>query len=796
MQLSVNWLRELVNFTGSVSDLEDLLTRVGCKVESIEPRGIAIGNVVVAEILESERHPNADRLSVCRVADGTAQPRQIVCGAKNYRVGDKVPLALPGAVLVGNLKIQISKLRGVESQGMLCNAKELGWADDAKGLLILPKDAVIGVPISTLFPPDSILDLEITPNRGDWLSHLGIAREVVTFTGASLNWKPPRMSAMITDLSLARTEDVMGCPGYSLRRIRDVQISQSPAWLRSKLEAVGLQSVNNIVDVTNYVMILLGQPLHAFDTARVQGGIVVRAARGGEQFQALDGRNYVLVPGDLVITDTKGVVALAGVMGGAHSGITAATTDVLLESAVFDPVRIRRTSRRMQLFSESSNRFEKGVDESAFLVASELATKLICEVAGGMADTTVIVARGAQPRPVQITLRHNQVNRLLGLNLDGATIRNSLDRLGLKSMDCSEKSSIWEIPGFRKDLTREVDLVEEVARVIGIEAIPERISAEPSPGTQADATVDFYAILHQRLTALGFFEARTSVLVAANSYRDFIVETKTIRLKNPLGVDQTLLRPSLIPGLLSVLQKNWNHGQRTVRLYEIGKVFRCAREEEIFSLGIVMTGASASLSWRGQEVRPLDLYDLKGAIQTVAAQPLRFMEPSNSQYVTPLFFPEGSLCLHILTESGRFLGLAGQLAPARSRDLGVPEHLLVAELCLQGLQEFSSGDKRFLEIPRYPSVRRDIAVVVPKALSYEKIREILLAAGEPLLSTVIPFDVYLDPTGEKLPVDRKSIAVSLMFRSSERTLTNEEVTAAEERLKQQLVTKLSAEFRE
>ncbi|PWU06737.1 MAG: phenylalanine--tRNA ligase subunit beta [Verrucomicrobia bacterium] len=795
MKLSFNWLLELVDFNGAVSDLIDLLTRAGCKVESVETRGVALNNVVVAEILESEPHPNADRLSICKVADGTSQTRQIVCGAKNYHVGDKVPLALPGAVLPGNFKIQVGKLRGVESQGMLCSAKELAIAEDAVGLLILPKTAPVGSPISHVFPPDSILDLEITPNRGDWLSHLGIAREVSVFTNKPLNWQPPEIPRTTADPSKVRIEDQSGCSTYALRQIRGVQVGESPAWLRSRLEAVGLHAVNNIVDITNYVMLLLGQPLHAFDANRVKGGIVV--ARGISEtnqleFQALDGKTYSLASEDIIISDAQGVLALGGIIGGKTSGVSSVTTDIILESAIFDPARIRRTARRLGLSTHASYRFERGVDNSMMLKALELAAQLICEIAGGMPDASAITAGYSQQEHLQLKVRHNRINRLLGLvNLQEETICAALKRIGLKLIESCSEFSIWEIPSYRRDLTREVDLIEEVARILGIEAIPEKTLAQISPTSKADANADFYAGLHNRLIAQGFFEARTSTLVNYESFRDFVPESQTIRLKNPLGADQAFLRPSLIPGLLSVVQRNFNHGQRSVRLYEIGKVFRSNPDEEIFSLGLVMTGASASSSWKHQHVPDLDLYDLKGTIQTLITQPLFFTAAS----VQPasLSFPPGSVCLQILTT--QLIGLAGQLAPAKSRELGIPGAVLIAELLLRPLQA-ASGKIRFSEIPRYPEVQRDIAAVVLKSTSYENIENVLFSAGEALLTAVQPFDIFIDPTGEKLPADRKSVAVSLKFRSLERTLTNEEVTSAEERLKQQLITKLGAEFRE
>ena len=383
MKVSLNWLREFVELPPDTQALCDLLTQAGVEVEDVETHGVAIDKVVVAQILESVQHPNADRLSVTKIDDGSGTPRQIVCGAKNYKVGDKVPLALPGAVLPGDFKIKVGKLRGVESNGMLCSGKELGIADDADGLLILPQSATVGVPISDLYPADTILDLEITPNRSDLLSYTGIAREVAALTGKSFKSTTANLKLDGAEQGGVRIDAVAECPFYSARKISGVKVGASPEWLKQKLEASGVRSINNIVDITNFVMLETGQPLHAFDADKLQGAIQVRMAGEGEDFLALDGRTYKLTPENLVIADDARTVAIAGVMGGEETGVTASTVNVILESAYFEPSNIRRTARTLGLIGDSSYRFERGIDPEGVIAASQRATGLILRIAGG-----------------------------------------------------------------------------------------------------------------------------------------------------------------------------------------------------------------------------------------------------------------------------------------------------------------------------------------------------------------------------------------------------------------------------
>ncbi len=783
MNISLNWIRDFVDWTSSAAELDALLTRAGVKVESITKRGAEFPNVVIAQILESNPHPNAERLSICRVDGGSGAPHQIVCGAKNYKSGDKVPLALPGAVLSGGLKIKVGRLRGVDSEGMLCSARELGIAEDAEGLLILPRDAPVGRPLSELYPADTILELEITPNRPDWLSHVGVAREIAAFAGKNLRLASVDLPAVeIAQERLVSVQAPALCPLYSVRRIRNVKVGPSPRWLGERLAAVGLRSINNVVDVTNYVMLELGQPLHAFDASKLRGGIIVRPARDAEKFHALDGSECFLSTGDLAIADLDGPVALAGVMGGEKSGVTEATAEVLLESAFFDPSSVRRSARLHNLQSDSSYRFERGVDPLGVLVASARATQLIEEIAGGRGDELVIVA-GAPPSATDVVaLRLSTCRSLLGADVSASEVRDALLGLGLVPTTEDDELVEWKIPSYRRDLSREVDLIEEVARVVGIERIPTRIAAAPARPGEADDSYDFQGAVRQRLRALGLSEARTSTLVSG---RMLWGDRKPLRLRNPLGEDQAFLRTSLLPGLLAALEHNIRHGARSIGIYEIGRIFHAGEREEQQTLAFLLYGEISPRSWRKEEVREFDWHDARGIVESLAPVPLTLIRSQGSSQL--------ALSAELLAQGGR-VGMLGQLAPVYARALGAIKPVLVGEIALAELQAIRHP--AFQDIPKFPAVVRDIAVVCPIALPYGELESELRNANESLLGMIEPFDVYLDPSGEKLPADRKSIAISLTFRAPGRTLTSEEVNAACDRLKQQLKTKLAVDFRE
>jgi phenylalanyl-tRNA synthetase beta chain len=783
MKLSLNWLKDFLPTIRSVDAIIEALTFAGVEVEGIEERGANFGNVVVAQIDAFGPHPNADRLSVCRVNDGTNVVRQIVCGARNFQVGDKVPLALPGTVLPNGLKISAAKLRGVESEGMLCSAKELNIAEDSTGLLILPRDSSIGAPLSQIFPPDTILEVETTPNRGDLLSHFGIARELAALLGLPAPELPQtktKIGKLREDSSGVRVDERDGCPFYTARRIRDVQVGPSPAWLRQRLESVGIRSINNVVDVTNYVLMEIGQPLHAFDSAKIEMGIIVRHARPQEKLSALDGREYALETDDLVIADEKKALAIAGVMGGEGSGVAATTRDLLLEAAYFDPLSIRLTSRRLGLISDSSFRFERGVDPQMVLFASARAIDLLLEVCGGTADDQVLVAGSAPDLSHTAEMRPQRCTALLGMEIPNAS--ELLSRLGLRSIG----ENRWHVPSFREDLSREVDLIEEVCRLAGVQKIPSHVIGAATKSSEADRAHDELMQLRQRLVGLGLFEARTLTLVDSRAL-DFLLEPKpgALALRNPLAEDQAILRPTLLSGLVRAAERNFNRGATRVALFEIGRVFRAGEKEESLKLGLVVSGERQSKGWNQGSVT-FDLFDLKGILQASidAELVLKRDEPTR-------FAP---LVCNVIDGQGRLLGKIGQIRPSLGKELGARHPVLLGEI---GLPIYKSGQRfSYKALDRYPAVSRDIAFVAERELKYQRVIETLRAASEPLLQEVSLFDLFIDPTGEKVPLSKKSMALSLTYRASDRTLTQEEVNEAHGRLKFQLVKQLDVVLRE
>jgi phenylalanyl-tRNA synthetase beta chain len=779
MKVSLNWLREFTALPPTTQELVDLLTLAGVEVEEVHQRGADIPHVVVAQILESAQHPNADRLSVCKVDAGDGQTLQIVCGAKNYRVGDKVPLALPGAVLPGDFKINVGKLRGVESQGMMCSAKELGLGEGHEGLLILPPDSPIGHPLSELFPADTIIELEITPNRPDLLSHYGIAREIAALRSVALE---PLIGLMgpigpIGPISPTRVtiRDKALCPFYSARRIRGVKIAPSPDWLRTRLESIGIRAINNVVDITNYVMMEMGQPLHAFDEARLaQGEINVRPAAAGESFLALDGKTYTLSHNDLVIADATSAAAIAGVMGGERTGVTDATTDILLESALFNPQVVRRTSRRLGLSSDSSYRFERGVDPAGVLAASERATRLILELAGGIAEPQIETAGQLPDTERTVVLRPGRCSALLGVGVPEARIDSILTGFGLRK----EPGDKWLIPTFRPDLTREIDLIEEVTRAFGIENIPGSVRGGPVPASAADAVHDAHLELRRRLAGQGFFEARTFSLIAESA-----AESAGVPIRNPLIADQAVLRPSLVPGLLAALERNLRAGAKSVRLFELGRVFLAGGER--VHLAAILTGDAIPASWCDTAPRKTGFFDLKGCIESLGLEGVAFAPAAN----------DGLLPAMRITIGGQPAGSLGQLAPARARALDCPHPIAVFELDLTSAR-LRGTPSHIAPIPRFPAVTRDIAIIADASLAHARIEEVLRASSEPLLADIRLFDLFSDPDGIRVPAGQKSLAYSLTFRSAEKTLTSDEVNAAHARLKERLKAALSVSFRE
>ncbi|MCB1064013.1 MAG: phenylalanine--tRNA ligase subunit beta [Verrucomicrobiae bacterium] len=800
MNVSLNWLRDHVDFDAySTQELDDLLTFAGIEVEGVESRGVDIDHLVVGQILSSEKHPGADKLSVCQVDDGSGpdSPRQIVCGAKNYQVGDKVPVALPGCQLSPDFQIKVGQLRGVDSHGMMCSGSELGLEKESDGLLILDPSAKPGTPIRDLFGQDTIFELEITPNRPDCLSHLGVARELAALAKQPLKGVAHHGNST-TATKVAKDEEIQisapeSGPFYSGRWIRGVKVAESPAWLKERLESIGLRPINNVVDITNYVLMEMGQPLHAFDLAKLDGGIQVRLAEAGEEFLALDGETYSLEATDLVIADAKKAVAIGGVMGGEDSGVTETTTDILLEAAYFTPTAIRRTARRLNLHSDSSYRFERGVDPAQVIGASDLATKLILEIAGGTADPEIVVCGKIPAAPPAVTLDRDACRRLIGHTITDTEIDGILTGLGL----INDGGDTWQIPTFRYDLERPVDLMEEVARVYGLDNVPGSTVARFLPSSKADAAYDFTRKLQTQLAGIGFHETRNLKLISGAQLEDDRATThrgmSPIRLKNPLNDEQDYLRPGLVPGLLATAARNVRFGHADLRLFECGRVFTATPKGDAVEhehLALLMTGTRSDRSWIDSKPGNLDLFDLRGVLENLIPGVL----------LVPVDGEESRLLGAVSIEAGAGkkpikLGLAGIVPPARARDLDINAPILVAEVNLKKLDTVMTGATHFQDLPRFPATTRDVAMLVPAELPNGAIEGFLASRDETLLTGYRLFDVFTDPTGEKLAADRKSLAYSLTYRASDRTLESAEIDSAHGKILDSLKREFSIEFR-
>ncbi|MGE3309097.1 MAG: phenylalanine--tRNA ligase subunit beta [Limisphaerales bacterium] len=829
MKITFNWLKRYVEFDWTPDQLSERLTMLGLEVEGVVRLGGAFSGIVVAEVLTRDRHPNADKLSVCRVHDGQGE-RQIVCGAQNFKPGDKVPLILPGSTLPARpgeegkapFVIKVGKLRGVESHGMMCSADELGLDPAAlglspeEGLLILKPESRVGQALDEYLGrggDDVVYDLEVTPNRPDLNSVIGIAREIAAITGNPVRW-PELVAAdagegesadSLVDVRIDAPD--LG-PRYTARIVRGVKIGPSPDWLRTTLEKVGLRSINNVVDVTNFVMLETGQPLHAFDYHLLARGaegrptVIVRRGADAEKFVTLDGKEHLLGPENLLIADPEKAIALAGVMGGRNTEINERTVDVLLESAYFSPTGIRRTSKSLGIRTDSSYRFERGADEGITDWASRRAAHLILETAGGKLARGAVDAHPAPPAPRQITLRHAKVGELLGVALRPEEIEAHLGALGLRVVNRRPRSLdetappdpvVFSIPSHRVDLKREVDLIEEVARLHGVDRIPSTPPRHAKGAHPFDAQYDELMLVRRWLTGLGLSEAQGQTLISKRDIRG-LNPSEIVELANPLSADMDALRPSLLPGLLDVLRHNLRHRNGDAALFEIGRVFR--RENgggllETRSLGLAMTGARQPAFWQGTERDArLDLSDLKGVIEEFFEHAgLRGISYTRRTEPSELFVEAATVALG----GKRAIGQLGWVSPALAKAYDLRDAVLLAEFDLDILLARRQAGRSFKTLPAFPSVRRDVAMVVPEEATHEAVLQAVRQAKAGDLEGVELFDVF---RGGSVPEGRKSVAYAFTYRGADRTLTDAEVTASHAKVLEQLKVQLGATLRE
>jgi len=800
MNVSLNWLSEHLDLSNhNLQQIDDLLTFAGVEVEGISVKGIPSDQIVVAEIKEAVQHPDADKLKVTKVDAGEEELRQIVCGAKNYKIGDKVPCCLPGASL-GSFTIGETKMRGVESKGMLAAASEIGLIDSEDGLMILPEDAEVGKPLSEMFDSDTIIEVEVTPNRPDLLSHVGMAREL----GALLGQTPKTLE--ITSPDVADAEDFISidaadrCPFYTAVKISNVKISDSPAWLKTKLEAIGLAPINNVVDITNYALHELGHPLHAFDAAKVNGGLNIRLAEDGEKFHALDESEHALLTEDLVISDTSGnALALAGIMGGLESGVTETTTDIILESAYFTPSFIRRSSRRTALSSDSSYRFERGTDPQQVIKSSAFAVNLIQELTGGTAET-VTLTKGTAPILTQpVDLNIEKLNQLTGGDISLAEAETILTKLGL---DKSEGNT-WNVPSFRLDLTRHIDLVEEIVRVFGLDNITSRFNSCYVEQSPEDINYDYQLNVKRQLAAQGFFEIQGMKLIAASANDNTIAQLKDalplrplidgdlISVSLPLSEDHAIMRPSLVPSLVATAARNISQGAKSLRFFEIGKQFRNAgggkaTDLEAESLSILIGGDTTPLNWSNKKPKIADIFDLKAVIGSLVPQVNIQLSPRDR---------DGFIIAADIQANGKPIGVLAQLTPNRCREIDSTSPIYVAEIDVKKLQTLAKGVQPVNDLPQFPGSSRDAAMEAPIALKNADIEKAITKHNESLLESYYCFDLFTDPSGEKLATDKKSIAYSFSYRDPKKTLKAKEVDQAHQKLLDHLVKTLKVSFR-
>ena len=820
MKVTLNWLKQYVDFDWSPEELSERLTMLGIEVEGVRKLGGEFQGIVVAQVITRDKHPNADKLSICRVNDGKGE-RQIVCGAQNFKAGDKVPMILPGNTLPPKpgeppFTIKVGKIRGVESHGMMCSPQELGLPDAIEGLLILREDAQVGQPFAEYLGragSDVVYDLEITPNRPDLNSVIGIAREISALTGNPLRLPAiPQPAAAASpsasDLVSVRLDDPELCPRYTARVIRGVKVGPSPDWLRSTLEKVGIRSISNVVDVTNYVMLESGQPLHAFDyhlLTRIEGAprpaIVVRRAFEGEKFTTLDGQVRTLTDKMLLIADEAKAVALAGVMGGLNSEINSKTADVLIESAYFKPQNIRATSKKLELRTESSYRFERGGDVGVCDWASRRAAQLILETAGGELAGGVVDAYPSPVEPKQISLRPRKVNELIGLDLRPEQIEAYLGQLELKpasrkprpvgAESAEPEPMSFRIPTFRVDLKREVDLIEEVARLYGVDKIPATPPRGATGSNAYDAVHDQLADARRILTGLGLNEAQGQTLISEASAK-LLGGAGQVPLANPLSNDMNVLRPSLLPGLLDALRHNLSRKNEDLALFETGLVFTPAGAgcQEVRRVGIALTGRRNRVFWSGEgrDAR-FDIFDLKGLLEEFFDQfGLRGLGYCRRPESGGLFLESAAINL------GRIpIGEMGQLLPTLGRQCDLRDPVFLAELDLGQLLARRNPSKSFRALPAFPSIRRDVAMVVPETTTHEAVLQVVRQAKPANLEAVELFDVF---RGKNVPEGRKSMAYAFTYRNAERTLTDAEASAAHDKLVEQFKQKLEAAVRE
>jgi len=833
MKVSGNWLNQYVAIRQSPEELAEMLTMGGLEVEDVEHIGFDPDGVVVGRVLEVRPHPNADRLTLCTVDLGNGEPVQIVCGAPNVAAGQNAPVATVGTTLMlpdrddpdQRLAVEIkkAKLRGEVSEGMICAEDELGLSDNHEGIMVLPDSAEVGLPFADylrsqgLEPTDAVLDVSITPNRPDAASHIGVARDVAALSGSPLKRPPVDLPEEEGETADHIRIDVMAeaaCPRYVAMVVRGITVAESPAWLKNRLSSIGLRPRNNIVDITNFVLHEIGQPLHAFDLDKIAGPLIrVRLTEGETAFRTLDSKKRVLPPGTMMIADAERDVAIAGVMGGENSEVTENTTNVLIESAFFDQKSIRKTAKALGLQTDASYRFERGVDREGQIWAAARAAQLMVELAGGVIVPGVVDVRAQAEEDRVVAVRSSRIDALLGIHVPFEEARSLLEAIGfgvvVGGADAAPVLSCT-VPTYRPDVEREVDVIEEIIRLYGYDRIPEpersvrlnRTLREPAEDRLRRAGRSF-------LSGIGFREIYTNSMLRrdlADTFNHTFLfgedatgrqapaagdpskaingdgrnqassANGTVETLNPISQEMAAMRPSLVPGALQVVSFNRKHGRRMFRFFEFGHVYRKSRRDDAIvhgyaeheSLIIVASGPAAPVGWDVEE-RPVDLFDLKGAVATLL-ESIRLPDVS----LEPDYRATAITSHHLTIYTGETrIGVLGRLADAVARDFDLVDAVYFAEINWQSVVNtaVSHGDRQYVAVSRYPIVERDLAVIIDRAEPAGHLMRTIREEAGPLLHSVEPFDLY---EGERIGEGKKSIAFSLRF-GADRTLLDEEV---------------------
>jgi len=781
VKVTLNWLREFVDIDVGLKKLVELLNFSGTKVESVRTPGDDLHGVVVAEVLKIEDHPNADTLVLVDVRTDGGE-RRVVCGARNFSVGDRVPLAQVGARLA-DMTITERKIRGQVSRGMLCSGAELGVSRDHSGILVLPPGAEIGADVvPTLGLDDTLLELEITLNRPDCMSVLGVAREIAALTGQELRRPPVRLDA-VTDVRSpvkVQIEDPLACPRYLVRYIEGVKIGPSPQWIATRLIACGVRPISNVVDVTNYVLLELGHPMHAFDANGVAGySIVVRRARRGERFISLDGVERNLHPDDLLITDGDKPIGLAGIMGGEESEVSESTSNVILESAYFDPDTIAFTARRQNLRTEASARFERGMDVEMAPVAAERAGQLMGELAGGRASATVVDEYPKRLERARVRLRPANTDRLLGISIPAA---EQAERLRSIEMEVSDATGALDVlvPTFRPDVTREVDLIEEVGRLHGFHELPSTLPKGAAGGLERDQRAD--RKLRRVLADLGVHEAVTASLISPEDVEKLGLDEsnparRMVEVANPMGEDERAMRTTLLPSLLKGVALNRSQRAQGIALFEIARIYEPTKDtlpQEGLALAGAFSGLRREQEWT-EPARPWDFFGVKGVLEAacegLGLGPLGFVPAKGMP-----FHPTRAATVSLGSAP---LGALGELHPDVCERFDIAERTLVFELSLAPVFEALPERVQIAEPSRFPATYLDLAVVVDDSVAAGKVRDVIERAGAPEVVSVRLFDVY---RGDQVPDGMKSLAFALQLRAEGKTMTDDEAIEVRDRI--------------